>query len=206
MTHHLVRSRPLRGSKIRGTLSPMSGKSSWSAQRKNSWPLGPMPIFVRLWAWRAKFRTLRSKMAKDMWPMPPGTGVIFDATFTASWKQTSPTMLALPVLGSGTLFMPTSMTTAPGLIHDPLTSCGRPAQATKMSACRTMLSTLAVWEWQIVTVQSWAISRAATGAPTVFERPRTTALLPARLTPERRSNSIMAVGTAGRAVGSMPYK
>mmetsp|Transcript_19828 Transcript_19828/g.62330 ORF Transcript_19828/g.62330 Transcript_19828/m.62330 type:complete len:236 (+) Transcript_19828:713-1420(+) len=205
MTHHFVRSRPLRGSRIRGTLRPMSGKRSWSAQRKVSWPLGPMPIFVRLWACRARFRTLRSRMAKETWPMPPGTGVIFEATFTASSKQTSPTILTAPVLGFGALFMPTSITTAPGLIQEPLTKCGRPAQATRMSARRTTLSMSSVWEWQTVTVQSWAVRSAATGAPTVLERPRTTAVLPARPTPERSSSSMMAVGTAGRAVGSMPY-
>jgi len=56
-----------------------------------------------------------------------------------------------------------------------------------------------------VTVQSWAVSSAATGAPTVLERPRTTAFLPHSGTFERSSSSMMPMGTAGRAVGSMPY-
>mmetsp|Transcript_116953 Transcript_116953/g.325971 ORF Transcript_116953/g.325971 Transcript_116953/m.325971 type:complete len:231 (+) Transcript_116953:1362-2054(+) len=200
MTHHFVRSRPRRGRRIRGTFRPMSGKRSWSAQRKVSWPLGPMPILVRPYACRARFSTFRNKIAKDMWPMPPGTGVILETTCRASSKQTSPTMR-----WPAAEFMPTSITTAPGLSQEPLTRCGRPQQATKMSARRTTSTMLGVCEWQVVTVQSWAVSRAATGAPTVLERPRTTAFLPCRGTPERRSSSMMAVGTAGRAVGSMPY-
>mmetsp|Transcript_87992 Transcript_87992/g.249288 ORF Transcript_87992/g.249288 Transcript_87992/m.249288 type:complete len:236 (+) Transcript_87992:1370-2077(+) len=205
MTHHFVKSSPRRGSKIRGTLSPMSGNSSWSAHLNISGPLGPMPILVRPYAWRARLSTFRRRMAKDMWPMPPGTGVIFEATLTASSKQTSPTMRGRPLLGSGMLFMPTSITTAPGFSQEPRTSCGRPVQATRTSAWRTMSSVRFVWEWQTVTVLSWAVRSAATGAPTVLERPSTTALAPASRTPDRRRSSMMAIGTAGLAVGSMPY-
>mmetsp|Transcript_69600 Transcript_69600/g.166047 ORF Transcript_69600/g.166047 Transcript_69600/m.166047 type:complete len:215 (-) Transcript_69600:880-1524(-) len=91
-THHFVRSRPFRGRSTRGTFSPISGNRKVSAHRNISCPLGPIPILVRLMARRAKFSTFRRRMAKEIWPTPPGTGVILETFCKASWKQTSPTM------------------------------------------------------------------------------------------------------------------
>ena len=70
-------------------------------------------------------------------PTPPGTGVIAPAMPCASAKATSPTSLDLPP-GTAILLMPTSMTTAPGLIQSPRTNSGRPTAATTISARRRM--------------------------------------------------------------------
>ena len=60
-------------------------------------------------------------------------------------------------------------------------------------------------EWQTVTVALAASSRRATGTPTSFERPTTTASAPSSSTPSWRSSSITPAGVQGtrpgRAVG-----
>ena len=77
--------------------------------------------------------------------------------------------------------MPTSITVAPGLIQSPRTKFGRPIAATTMSAVRHSAARSFVLECAMVTVQSARSSSCATGRPTRFERPITTALAPAIL-------------------------
>jgi hypothetical protein len=110
---------------------------------------------------RAAFTVFDKSIAIVMGPTPPGTGVIADATLTACarrrgcrqahtpretpWRRmpartsensTSPVSLYPAFfVASGTLFMPTSMTTAPGLIHAPRTNSALPIAATTTSAC-----------------------------------------------------------------------
>src|SRR5690606_36687408 len=88
-------------------------------------------------------------------PTPPGTGVIASATSAASSKCTSPTS-RYPrfALGSSTRLMPTSMTTAPGLIMSPRIISGRPTAAMRMSACRVIAPRSCVRECATVTVAS----------------------------------------------------
>ena len=76
--------------------------------------------------------------------------------------------------------MPTSITTAPGLIHSPLTSLGTPtaAMTTSLSATRAARST--VRECAIVTVAFFPRSIIAMGLPTRVLRPTTIARLPVR--------------------------
>mmetsp|Transcript_58533 Transcript_58533/g.128343 ORF Transcript_58533/g.128343 Transcript_58533/m.128343 type:complete len:265 (-) Transcript_58533:291-1085(-) len=179
----------------------MSGKEKVSAQRNLSGPAGPTPILVSLKDCRARFSTLRNKMAKDEFPTPPGTGVIFDATLHASSKHTSPTTLAA-LFPSDTTFIPASTTTHPGFSQLPLTNPGRPTQATRISARFTTSGISGVWEWQTVTVQSWSISRAAMCHPTVRDRPSTTACFPTMGTLLRKSSSRIPAATAGRVLGS----
>ena len=71
---------------------------------------------------------LASNIAIVIGPTPPGTGVILPATAAAESNSTSPTSPA------SVLFMPTSITVAPGLIQSPLTISGRPTAAIKTSA------------------------------------------------------------------------
>ena len=73
--------------------------------------------------------------------------------------------------------MPTSITAAPGLIQSPRTNSGLPIATTRMSAWRQSAGRSRVREWAMVTVQSARSSSCATGRPTRFERPITTAWL-----------------------------
>ena len=84
--------------------------------------------------------------------------------------------------------MPTSITVAPGLIQSPRIICGRPIAATRISARRHSAARSRVREWATVTVQWAASSRAATGLPTMLERPITSARRPARSSPSVRRN------------------
>jgi hypothetical protein len=74
--------------------------------------------------------------------------------------------------------MPTSITTAPGLSHSPLTKLGFPMAATRMSASRMTAGMSGVREWQMVTVAFSCWRRVAAGTPTMLLRPRTTARFP----------------------------
>ena len=69
-------------------------------------------------------------IARVMGPTPPGTGVIYDALAETSSKHTSP--VNFPV--SGSRFMATSITTAPGLTISPRMRHGCPAATTSTSA------------------------------------------------------------------------
>lgn len=54
----------------------------------------------------AESRVLERSIDMVTGPMPPGTGVMADATFTASWKQTSPlTRKPCLLLGSCILYL-----------------------------------------------------------------------------------------------------
>lgn len=84
-------------------------------------------------------------------PTPPGTGVSSPVTSRTSSKATSPTSRDLPSV-EGTRLIPTSMTQAPGLIHEPRTISGRPTAATRISAWRAIAAMSLDFECAIVTV------------------------------------------------------
>src|SRR5205814_93825 len=79
-------------------------------------PEGPLVHGV---ASRAARRVFRRSMATVIGPTPPGTGVMSEATWAAPAKCTSPQSEP-----SSRRFMPTSTTTAPGLIHSARTCSG----------------------------------------------------------------------------------
>src|SRR6266704_2428417 len=83
-------------------------------------------------------------------PTPPGTGVIAPATCFTSAYFTSPTSRwPFFVDGSSTRFVPTSITTAPGLTMSPVTNSGFPIATTRISASRVTVLTSRVREWQL---------------------------------------------------------
>jgi len=59
---------------------------------------------------------LRINIATVIGPTPPGTGVMYEARSLAVSNSTSPASLPL-----SSRLIPTSITTAPDLIHSPLT-------------------------------------------------------------------------------------
>mmetsp|Transcript_27223 Transcript_27223/g.84631 ORF Transcript_27223/g.84631 Transcript_27223/m.84631 type:complete len:308 (+) Transcript_27223:1228-2151(+) len=144
-------------------------------------------------------------MQMVMGPTPPGTGVILDATRFAAAYSTSPTR-RLPDLrvASGTKFVPTSTTTQPGLSHAPFTKPARPTAATTTSASLIMEAGSFVREWTTVTVASLACKSAATGMPTMLDRPTTTALLPESTTPDRSRSARQPLGVHATADGRSP--
>ena len=77
------------------------------------------------------------------------------------------------------VFMPTSMTVAPGLTKSRVIMPARPMAATRMSARRQTPGRSCVFEWQTVTVALALISSMAAGLPTMSLRPTTTASRPA---------------------------
>ena len=83
------------------------------------------------------------------------------------------------------------------LVQSPRTYSGLPIAATRMSARRTTSAMFGVRLWQIVTVASRLLSRAATGMPTMLLRPRTTAVAPAIGTPLRSSKTMQPAGCKG---------
>ncbi len=93
--------------------------------------------------------------------------------------------------------MPTSMTTAPGLIQSPRIISGRPTAATTMSARRVIAGRSRVRECAMVTVQCACSSSCAIGLPTMLERPTTTASRPARLPSVSRSSIRQPSGVQG---------
>ena len=67
---------------------------------------------------RARLTVFFISIAIVIGPTPPGTGVMADATVLTASKSTSPTMRYPRFLvASGRSLMPTSITTAPGLIY-----------------------------------------------------------------------------------------
>ena len=93
--------------------------------------------------------------------------------------------------------IPTSITVAPGLSQSPLTMFARPTAAITMSAPRTMAGKSAVRLWATVTVQLSPSRSSAIGLPTMFDRPMTTAFLPARSPSSARSNLRQPSGVQG---------
>ena len=89
--------------------------------------------------------------------------------------------------------MPTSITAAPGLIISPVTNSGLPIAAIRISASRVYFAISGVPEWTTVTVAfapfAFCISIAASGLPTMLERPITTACLPAGSMPDFSSST-----------------
>ena len=80
-------------------------------------------------------------------PTPPGTGVIAPATFSALSNSTSPHSFLF-----SSLFIPTSITTAPSYIISPLIKIGIQTAATRKSALFVFSARFFVFEWHIVTV------------------------------------------------------
>mmetsp|Transcript_11886 Transcript_11886/g.31409 ORF Transcript_11886/g.31409 Transcript_11886/m.31409 type:complete len:222 (+) Transcript_11886:103-768(+) len=159
----------------------------------------------RLTACRARLSVFFRSMAMVIGPTPPGTGVISDATSTASANATSPTSRWPSFfVASSTALMPTSITTQPGFSQSPRRNSGFPMAATTMSASCTMAFMSSVREWQTVTVASMDWSSDATGMPTMLDLPMTTARLPAIFTPERWSSSMQPAGVHGTARGGSP--
>src|SRR5690606_4112838 len=141
----------------------------------------------------AACRVLARSMAMVIGPTPPGTGVMAPARSFAASKSTSPTSLP-----SGRRLIPTSTTKAPSLIQSPWTSFGRPTAATTISACRTSAARSGVFEWQMVTVASASRSKRASGLPTMFERPITTAFFPRGSQPPSSRRRMMPSGVQAR--------
>ena len=156
-------------------------------------------------------------------PTPPGTGVIAAARAAASAKWTSPTRawpfwrnrasrFSWPArrssarTGSVIRLIPTSITTAPSLTKSPRTRPGRPTEATSRSASRQTAARSRVREWQTVTV-AWRRSRSrATGLPTMFERPTTTARFPARSSPASSTRARIPRGVQATMPSSSPRR
>ena len=90
------------------------------------------------------------------------------------------------------------MTTAPGLTMSPVTKPSRPTAATRISAAAQTSFRFFVLEWQIVTVAFFASSSSAAGLPTMFERPMTTAFLPAMSMPVDSIMRMQPAGVQGR--------
>ena len=137
-----------------------------------------------------------SSMVMVIGPTPPGTGVIQAAFSRAESKSTSPHSLP-----SGRRLMPTSMTTAPGLIMSPVTMRGLPVATTRTSARRVWLARSRVFEVQIVTVALRLSSMIAIGLPTMLLRPTTTASLPCQLHPDAVQHRHAPSRRAGRKAG-----
>ena len=75
------------------------------------------------------------------------TGVIAAAWAAHSAVAQSPTRRP-----SGRRLMPTSITTAPGLMNSPVTKAGFPMAATRISPSRATAGRSRVLEWQMVSV------------------------------------------------------
>ena len=104
------------------------------------------------------------------------------ATWLAEAKSTSPHSLP-----SAPRLMPTSMTTAPGLIIEPSIMPGLPVATTSTSARRVCAARSRVLELQIVMVAPACSSSMAMGLPTMLLAPTMTASAPRRATPSDSS-------------------
>src|SRR5579872_133397 len=142
----------------------------------------------------AALSVLNISIAMVSGPTPPGTGVSAPAT-SATSGCTSPisvdpflrnvsSRLEFPAknlwnsAGSVTVFMPTSITVAPGFTKSRVIIPARPMAATRMSALRHTAGRSCVFEWQTVTVALALINSMAAGLPTISLRPTTTASCP----------------------------
>lgn len=136
-----------------------------------------------------------------MGPTPPGTGVMqLDRYRATSNSLTSPVIvLLLSLLFSSSLivFIPTSITQLPSLIHSPLTTPLFPTATTRISASLTTSFRFVVKEWHSVTVALRFVKRAAIGFPTSLLRPITTALFPSILNPVLLISSTQPRGVQG---------
>src|ERR1019366_2625031 len=129
-------------------------------------------------------------------------GVIAEATSTAAAKSTSPTSpLLFPACSGVSRFMPTSITTAPGLMKSRSISRARPTAAISTSARAQTSRRSRVREWQTVTVAFSASSSWAIGLPNRLERPTTTASAPSSSTPVSASSSRTPEGVDGGSPG-----
>ena len=124
---------------------------------------------------------LRSRQAIVIGPTPPGTGVIAPATLIAASISTSPTRRCLPSARRDAVDADIDDDRAR---LDPRRLEPSPADRSPRPGYRRggrSRAGRAICECASVTVQSAASSSAASGRPTIDERPRTTASAPARL-------------------------
>mmetsp|Transcript_31537 Transcript_31537/g.54376 ORF Transcript_31537/g.54376 Transcript_31537/m.54376 type:complete len:225 (+) Transcript_31537:131-805(+) len=163
--------------------------------------------------WSARLYVFLHSMAIVIGPTPPGTGVMYEHLGAHSSKFTSPFMTysfisPVLVLMLGSLFLtrliPTSITTAPGLIQSPRTYSAIPTAAMMISAFRHFSAVSFVREWQHVTVPFIDCSSAQTGIPTMLDRPSTTQFFPLTLMSYRWSNSMQPAGVHATARGGSP--
>jgi hypothetical protein len=139
---------------------------------------------------------LWSSIARVIGPTPPGTGEIQAALGSTSSKRTSPTSPP-----SSLRWMPTSTTTAPSPTYSAPTISRLPAATMSTSARRVTADNSRVREWQSVTVAFSRRSSCASGLPTRFERPTTTASRPESSMPLRLRSWITPCGVHGRRLG-----
>ena len=137
-----------------------------------------------------------------MGPTPPGTGVITEALGSIAAKSTSPQSLP----SSGFLFTPTSITTVPSDTISAVTNFGLPIATTSISALRVTCARSAVLEWHIVTVAFLSSSSLATGRPTIWLLPSTTALFPLISTPASSSILMMPFGVQATVQGRFIHR
>src|SRR4029077_19539789 len=141
--------------------------------------------------------TLASSIARVIGPTPPGIGASQPAT-SATSGATSPTSPA------SVRVMPTSSTAAPGLTMSAVSSPGRPAATTTMSAARVCAARSFVPVWHSVTVafSERRVSSNPSARPTVMPRPTTVTSAPAISTPYRRSSTSGPCGVHGSGPSS----
>ena len=122
--------------------------------------------------------TLASSMARVIGPTPPGIGASQPATSATS-------AAASPTSPASVRVMPTSTTAAPGLTISAVSSPGRPAATTTMSAVLVCAARSLVPVWHSVTVAFSVrlVSSRPSARPTVIPRPMTVTSAPAIGTP-----------------------
>ena len=98
--------------------------------------------------------------------------------------------------------MPTSITTAPGLIMSAVIIRGRPTATTRMSARRVWAARSRVLLLHSVTVAPACSSRCSCGLPTRLLAPTITASAPRRGTPVVSSRRITPSGVQGTSCGA----
>ena len=145
-----------------------------------------------LWCFSAASTVDRSSMVIVMGPTPPGTGVSHPATGETLSKSTSPQSFPAALR-----FIPTSMTTAPGLTIFPVTNPALPTAEIRISARRVTSGRFWVLLWQIVTVALRCSAKSAMGFPTILLRPMMTHSLPAMSTPVLSMRVRIPLGVQG---------
>ena len=146
-------------------------------------------------------------MAMVIGPTPPGTGESQLATSATPGSTSPASRQPRSRVVSSTRLIPTSTTTAPGLIHEGFTMSGRPTAATKISASLHTASSSWVLECATVTVASAprAARRRAAGIPTIRDRPTTTARFPSRSMFAQRSIRRTPLGVQGSIPSVLPW-
>ena len=119
-----------------------------------------------------------------------------EARAAAASNSTSPHNLP-----SAKRLMPTSITTAPSLIHAPFTKSGLPTAATTISAAATSAARFCVALWHTVTVPPASSISKACGRPTILDAPTMQTFLPRMSIWYSASRVITPLGVQGRSSG-----